>query len=139
MFSNRMFSNRMFSNRMFSNRNTTMRIGHIELFVRNPLKAREFYANVLGFEEIAIQQGQYIWMKSGDTEILLRPGKNSNRTFEYQQTSIGLVLYTNNFERTFSELKSRGLIFQGNDGSERCLTFTDPDGNWFQLVDPSDH
>ena len=23
--------------------------------------------------------------------------------------------------------------------TEKCLTFTDPDGNWFQLVNPVDH
>ena len=41
-------------------------------------------------------------------------------------------------EKSRNELISRGLIFRGTDGSDECLTFTDPDGNWFQLTDP-DH
>ena len=31
-------------------------------------------------------------------------------------------------------LRERGLEFRGTDGSESCLTFMDPDGNWFQLA-----
>ncbi len=37
-----------------------------------------------------------------------------------------------------AEMISKGLEFRGTDGSDECLTFTDPDGNWFQLTDP-DH
>ncbi len=116
-----------------------MKLGHIELFVKNPLKSRDFYRDVLGFEEIAVQEGGFVWMRSGEAEILLRPGKNLNRTFDYQHASVGIVLYTGDLGTTSTELKSRGLTFQGTDGSDRCLTFTDPDGNWFQLVDPNDH
>ena len=33
----------------------------------------------------------------------------------------------------------RGLQFQGSNGDDGCLTSTDPDGHWFQLVKPEDH
>lgn len=115
-----------------------MKIGHIELFVADPLKSKDFYVEVLGFEEVAVQGGKYAWVKLGDTEILLRPGKNPSPAPDYQHTPQGITLYTDDLQKTMDELKSRGLEFKGSDGSEKCPTFTDPDGNWFQLVNPED-
>lgn len=54
----------------------------------------------------------------------------------YKDSDVGFVFYTDDLEKTRKELISHGLEFKGTDGSDSCLTFTDPDGNWFQLVDP---
>lgn len=116
-----------------------MRLGHIELFVSNPMQSLEFYRDVLGFEVVAIQGEQFVWMKSGDTEVLLRPGSGTGDVPHYNQTSAGFVLYTTDLSSTATALQERGLEFRGTDGSEQCLTFTDPDGHWFQLVNPEDH
>ena len=117
-----------------------MQIGHIELFVTDPAQARQFYEEVLGFEVTAVQgNGQFIWLKLGKTEILLRPGQESPFISAYDQATTGLVLYTNDVAQTARRLSQRGLAFQGNDGSADCLTFTDPDGHWFQLVNPEVH
>jgi hypothetical protein len=49
------------------------------------------------------------------------------------------VFYTDDVDKTAAELRARGLVFRGEDGPG-CLTFTDPDGHWFQLVNPrEDH
>ena len=117
-----------------------MKIGHIELFVADPAQARQFYEEVLGFEVTAVQgNGQFIWLKLGDTEILLRPGQESPFISAYDQATAGLVLYTHTLEQTASKLAQRGLQFKGTDGDDECLTFTDPDGHWFQLVNPEAH
>jgi catechol 2,3-dioxygenase-like lactoylglutathione lyase family enzyme len=117
-----------------------MKIGHIELFVRDPMKSRQFYEEVLGFTVTAVQgEGQFVWLQLGQQEILLRPGQNHQQTPSYEQASTGIVLYTDNFEKTTSELVARGLVFKGTDGANHCYTFTDLDGNWFQLVDPGSH
>ena len=117
-----------------------MHIGHIELFVSDPVQARQFYEEVLGFEVTAVQgEGQFIWLKLGDTEILLRPGQESPFISAYDQATTGLVLYSNNADQTARELSRRGLTFRGSDGDDGCLTFTDPDGHWFQLVNPESH
>jgi len=115
-----------------------MKIGHIELFAVDPMKSRDFYVEVLGFEEVAVQGGKFVWVKSGDVEILLRPGKNPSPALTYQQTAAAITLYCDDLPKTMKELESRGLHFKGTDGSEKCPTFTDPDGNWFQLVNPED-
>lgn len=50
-----------------------IRFGHIELFVASPQESKRFYRDVLGFE-VTVEQGEdFIWLKSGEVEILLRP------------------------------------------------------------------
>lgn len=118
-----------------------MKLGHTEIFVKDTLKSKDFYINILGFELIEVQHEKFVWLKSGNSVFLLRPKKNSNRIEidEYGKSKIGIVLYTENLDKTAEDLKSKGLEFKGIDGSEKCLTFTDPDGNWFQLVNPEEH
>jgi catechol 2,3-dioxygenase-like lactoylglutathione lyase family enzyme len=116
-----------------------MRLGHIELFVRDPLRSLAFYRDVLGFDVVDVQQGAFIWLRSGEVELLLRPGSGQTAAADYWQSASGLVLYTDDLEGTRERLASWGIAMRGNDGSDNCLTFTDPDNHWFQLVDPTDH
>ena len=116
-----------------------MNLGHIELFVSDPMRAKDFYTSVLGFELIVVQAGKFVWVESGSMQILLRPGGGRDAPTKYNDARMGLVLYAEDFEHVVQQLTARGLKFQGNDGSPRCLTFTDPDGHWFQLVSPADY
>ena len=113
--------------------------GHIEIFVSDPIKSKDFYTDVLGFQVQEIQLEQYVWLNLGSLTILLRPGKEQAASLNYQSTNLGIVLYTDHLEHTQADLIDRGIEFKGTDGSDRCLTFTDPDGIWFQLVDPNKH
>lgn len=115
-----------------------MKFGHIELFVENPKKSRDFFVNILGFELVSDQNPQTIWVKMSDTELLLRTG-NGSKSLNYQKANVGLVIYTNDLITSKTMLEGRGLVFQGIDGSDKCLTFQDPDSHWFQLVNPTDH
>jgi len=112
-----------------------MKIGHIELFVKDSKKSLEFYCNKLGFEHVS-DQGEFQWIKSGSVEILLRPGENE-KSSNYEESSHGIVLYSDNFDEICTRLKSMGVIFDQDEMEENCLYFTDPDGHWFQLVDPN--
>jgi catechol 2,3-dioxygenase-like lactoylglutathione lyase family enzyme len=116
-----------------------MRVGHIELFVRDPLASKAFYADVLGGEVVAVQGDQFVWIKLGEVELLLRPGVPGRPTSAYADAASGIVLYTDDLPAQVRELRSRGLAFAGTEGSDDCLTFADPDGHWFMLVDPSSH
>lgn len=113
-----------------------MRIGHIELFVRDTRASKAFYIRALGFELVAEQPGGFVWLELGGREILLRPGKPSNMAKSYQDASIALVLYTDDLAKAVRLLRESGVEIVGNDG-ERCLTFRDPDGHWFQLTSPA--
>ena len=116
-----------------------MNLGHTEIFVTDSMKAKEFYENILGFKVEEVQGGEFVWLKRNDSLFLLRPGRKAPTPETYQDAPSALVLYTDDLARTSQELKDRGLNFKGTDGSQNCLTFTDPDGNWFQLVNPKDH
>ena len=116
-----------------------MIFGHIEIFVKDPLKSKDIYCDILGFQIKDIQQNKYVWLKNDQIELLLRPKNKDIKIDSYQDTNIALVFYTDNLNETVNELRSKGVIFKGTDLSEKCLTFTDPDGNWFQLVNPNDH
>ncbi|MEK7469696.1 MAG: VOC family protein [Planctomycetota bacterium] len=113
-------------------------VGHLEVFVPDPSRAKDFYKNVLGFEIGDVQHdGKVVWMTNGDLTILLRPG-SPPAPATYQGATIAMVLYCDDLDKEVAELKNRGLVFKGTDGSDRCLTFTDPFGNWFQLVNPEE-
>lgn len=115
-----------------------MRIGHIELFVRDPLASRDFYQRVLGFDVVAVQ-GANVWLRLGDAEILLRPGSGASAPTTYASAATGIVLYVQDLPAARTQLEERGLTFDGCDGTDKCPTFRDPDGHWFQLVNPNDH
>lgn len=113
-------------------------VGHLEVFVPDPSRAKDFYKNVLGFEIGDVQhEGKVVWLTKGDFTILLRPGTPASAA-TYQEAAIAVVLYCEDLDKEAAELKNRGLVFKGTDGSDRCLTFTDPFGNWFQLVNPEE-
>lgn len=116
----------------------TLRAGHVELFVADVARARDFYAGALGFE-VLDEQGAVVWLRSGDLELLLRPGEAAERATRYGDAASALVLYTGDLPAAIRALEARGVRFRGHDGSPKCPTFTDPDGHWLQLVDPSDH
>ena len=116
-----------------------IKLGHIELFVRDAQASKVFYRDLLGFEVTVEQSPGLVWLESGGVEILLREGAGIEIPEKYEDTAAGLVLYTLDLEKTRDMLKARGLIFNGTVDSEKCLTFTDPDGHWFQLVNPEDH
>jgi catechol 2,3-dioxygenase-like lactoylglutathione lyase family enzyme len=119
-----------------------MKLGHIEIFVTDPSEARRFYEKALGFQVTAVEgDGRFIWLKLGDQEFLLRPASGTGRAprgVAYDRASTGIVLYTDDLPATCRRLEERGVVFRGQDGGDDCPTFTDPDGNWFQLVDPGD-
>ncbi len=113
--------------------------GHIEIFVKDPMVSKDFYIDVLGFELETVQNDKFVWLKSGNYVILFRPGRDKVTFDNYQSAKTGFVLYTDDLDKTKDELINRGLEFKGTDGSDKCLTLTDPDGNWFQLVNPNEH
>lgn len=116
-----------------------MRAGHIELFVADPLAAKEFYEKVLGFGVEVVQGDSFVWLNCGTMTFLLRPGESTERHSDYRSATSAIVLYTEDLEMERARLETNGLEFRGTDGSDRCLTFTDPDGHWFQLVNPAEH
>lgn len=116
-----------------------MKLGHIEVLSRDPQSSQQFYREVLGFELTAVQEQQFFWLKKEDLEILIRPGNPPAPAPRYEDAPTGFVLYTSALDSMLKKLVHRGLEVKGIVDSDKCYTFNDPDGNWFQLVDPDDH
>jgi catechol 2,3-dioxygenase-like lactoylglutathione lyase family enzyme len=115
-----------------------IRFGNIEVFASDLEQSLRFYRERLGFEITAVQGDRFVWLRKNGVEILLRQGRPSQPASRYEDASTGLVLYTESLDEMVDELEGRGLQFRGTVDSDRCPTFTDPDGNWFQLVYPAD-
>ena len=110
-------------------------LGHIELPVRDPLASLAYYVDTWGFELVANQGDRFIWVKKGSIELLLRPG--SPFPGPSHKDSINFVLYSDDVVRDVAAATARGVSFTKR---ANCHHFRDPDGYWWQLVDPgADH
>lgn len=116
-----------------------MKFGHIEIFVSDPIKSSKFYIDILGFKLDQIQKDRFVWLTYDKIAFLLRPLRLASKSTLYQEAATTHVFYTDDLHSAVNTLKNRGLKFKGTDGSDKCLTFTDLDGNWFQLVNPNEH
>lgn len=111
-----------------------MRIGHIELPVSDPRSSARFFADVLGFQ-IEIDDEDVSWVRLGGFELQLRRGRP--HVIDHDEDAVNLVLYSEDVTSGVNRLHAAGVTT-----SERanCHHFRDPDGYWWQLVDPSaDH
>ena len=111
------------------------RFGHAEIPVSDPLRAREFYVGVLGFRHGQTQGDRYVWLSLEGASLLLNPDHApAGRPF---REAPNLVLYAADLPAAVEELRGRGLVLEGG---PPCWRFRDPDGNWWQIVDPgADH
>ena len=118
-----------------------MRVGHLELPVANPLESMSFYVDMLGFELVANQGDQFIWVKAGAQELLLKPAEADSARGDPDTgplpTRRNICLYTDDLDAELVRLRGAGIEPTLGDGC--CWYFRDPDGHQFQLVDPSDH
>ena len=110
-----------------------MRVGHIELPVADPVASGRFYVDVLGFELVANQADTFVWVQGGGVELLLKPGTAAAGPFAAMPS---ITLYSGALASDVERLRAAGLDLVVDRG---CHHFQDPDGHWFQLVDPSDH
>ena len=113
-----------------------MRIGHIELFVRNPAESRAFYERVLGFEVKAVQ-GQLVWLKLGDSEFYCARGaiRAPHNNTEMLPPALSFTRIT--WMRLWQRCVPADWSYVEMMGRNARL-FTDPDGHWFQIVNSSD-
>ena len=108
-----------------------MKLGHLEVFVLDPIASRDWYVRVLGADPVA-DQGDFQWIKLGETELLFRKGQ-SQKASTYREASIALVLYIEDLSKLEARLGEHGCDVTHGDQDE-CLTFHDPDGHWIQAT-----
>ncbi|MBX2804317.1 MAG: VOC family protein [Myxococcales bacterium] len=107
----------------------SLSFGHIEIPVTDPQRSLRFYRDVLGFGVEQVQGERYVWLTSGAVTVLLHPDLRPG------DTEANLVLYTHTLDDEVARLRAAGVSLT-REGT--CVSFADPDGNRFQLVDPGD-
>lgn len=111
-----------------------MRIGHIELPVSDPLASARFYMDALGFESV-VEDERVSWLHLDGMELQLRRG--SAPSVDEDRDAVNLVLYSHDVDTDLRRLHDAGVITEER---ANCHHFQDPDGYWWQLVDPTvDH
>ena len=108
-----------------------IKIGHIEVFCKDVKRGRDWYVDVLGARPVS-DQGEFLWVEIGGTEILLRPG-NGAPGGGYKDSAMAIVLYVEDAAAFKAELQNKAVAVTHGDNDE-CLTFQDPDGHWIQAV-----
>jgi catechol 2,3-dioxygenase-like lactoylglutathione lyase family enzyme len=128
------------------------KISHMNLFVLDQDRAKEFYTEKLGFElrNDAVMEG-FRWLTVGpkgqpDLNILLaRPAPpmfseedaQSLRELVAKGSMAGGVIETDDCRRTFAELKAKGVTFLQEPADRPYgveALFRDDSGNWFSLT-----
>ena len=126
-----------------------MKVAMVSIFVADPVKAFEYYTEVLGFEEVMFSPESYIAIvKSPLTAegpmILLEPtepgGIEIARKYKKELYSMGIPVITfssDDIYKTVDELKGKGVVFKKDPvktdyGIE--AVFDDSNGNFIQLL-----
>jgi len=114
---------------------TTVMIGS-----EDPGRLKEFYSKVLG--EPAWDEGGYVGWRAGDATLMVGPHSEVHG----RNDTPGRLLFnfeTSDVRTEFERIKGLGAPVEhepyepGGDGSGMWLsTFSDPDGNFFQVASP---
>lgn len=126
-----------------------MRISMVSVIVEDPVKAFEYYTNVLGFEEVMYSPENYIAivkspLDSNGTFLLLEPtepgGLEIAKEYKSKLYSMGIPVITFGSEdiyKTVDELKTKGVKFKkeivATDFGHEAI-FDDSNGNYIQLI-----
>lgn len=126
-----------------------MKISMVSVFVEDPVKAFEYYTEVLGFEEVMYSPEHYIAivkspLDSNGTTLLLEPtepgGLEIAKAYKHKLFSMGIPVITfssDDILKTTDELKKKGVKFRKDPvktdyGYE--AVFDDSNGNYIQLI-----
>jgi len=126
-----------------------MKIAMVSVFVEDPVKAFQYYTEVLGFEEVMYSPENYIAivkspLDTNGTSLLLEPtepgGIEVAKKYKQELYSLGLPVISfssDDILETVNELKKKGVIFKKDpvktDYGYEAI-FDDSNGNYIQLI-----
>jgi uncharacterized glyoxalase superfamily protein PhnB len=112
-------------------------VGSVAVLVHDAEKAAEWYRRKLGFE-VSVQ-GHWVTAKPPASSVVLHLcGKNEDWEDDRPGGHTGIFLKTDDKEKTYKELKSRGVEFaveltEAPWGGGKYAIFKDMDGNKFWM------
>ncbi|MGK7942048.1 MAG: VOC family protein [Crocosphaera sp.] len=128
-------------------------IASIPIFVSDQEKALTFYRDYLGFKvvnDISYKDNTVRWLTialpNNNLELILFHPKMSETPDEQEQIAkrigqwTGIILETDDIQNDYQSLKEKGVNFQEEPSQQFWggwnVSFADPDGNIFQLIQP---
>lgn len=111
----------------------TIKLSHIWLYVKDTSRSIKFYRDVIRFKVVETFPHGALFDAGS---VLL--GVHREVSIRSQPGSTVLILKTNNIEKAHSELRARGLVFEGKIRQEsygKIVYFKDPDGYSWELVE----
>lgn len=116
-----------------------VRLGEINLFVRDLARSRAFYEAALGFEVSEVSEPPGSWLKLGRDGIailLFCAPPTSERCAIEREPGMSADLIVDDFEHTQAALRQAGAEFgeSGEGGGYRFVVFYDPDGIRWELL-----
>ena len=117
-------------------------IGSVAVLVRDARKSAEWYRDKLGFD-VSVQ-GHWVEAKPKGSRVVLHLcEKNSDWEDDKPGGQTGIFIACDDKERTYHELKIRGVVFDvdlrdapwgaSEEPSNKYAIFKDPDGNKFWM------
>ena len=125
-----------------------MKIAMVSVFVEDPVKAFNFYTEVLGFEEVMYSPENYIAivkspLDSDGVTLLLEPtepgGLEIAKKYKKELYKLGIPVISfssADIHKTVDELKEKGVIFKKEPAKTDYgfeAVFDDSNGNFIQL------
>src|SRR5436305_1909868 len=114
-----------------------LKFSSILLFSENPKQLAEFYEKVLGKKPDMVDESGYFGFTVGGMFITIGPHDKVKGTNPNPERMM-LNFETNEVREEFERIKNLGVSVVAEPYGEDALiaTFSDPDGNFFQLLPP---
>jgi len=126
---------------------TTLRLTHVRLLVKDFAACFRFYRDVLGFEVLwGEEEGRYADFRAGDAIVALyKRGLMAEAVGEAEKPSeaeaqdrAALIFAVEDVDATYESLKMKGVTFVAEpmdrpDWGIRAAHFRDPDGNLLEI------
>jgi catechol 2,3-dioxygenase-like lactoylglutathione lyase family enzyme len=120
-----------------------LRIKETCLYVRDLGKAKEFYNGLLGLEVISYLEGKHLFLKTGQSVLLLfNPEDSRTKTSPPPHYGGGAQHFAfeveaKNYEKAKSEIESLGISIIDEitwKSGARSFYFNDPEGNVLEIL-----
>ena len=109
-------------------------LNHIVLRVRDVVRAKQFYTDLLGMTVYREGPGQ-VFLHCGHQGVaLFEPREASPLTAGNDLNHLAFDITTGTYEEVKAELEQHGVTVSGRSGDPRCIYFHDPDGHRLQLM-----
>lgn len=109
-------------------------IDHIVLHVNDVMRAKKFYADILGMTVYRESERQ-VFLHAGTQGVaLFKKRDDSPLTTGNDLNHLALNVSEGTYETLKADLEKHGVTVSGRPGEDHCIYFQDPDGHRLQLM-----